>query len=299
MQKSDLGLIKVFLSIYEDGSVSKAAETLNLTQPSVSYSLSRLRDLLNDSLFTRTRDGMKPTFAAEQYYRVFASSVGNIERAIALARDFDAAISTKTFRIALSDLGEFYLLPKLLEALREKAPNCKLEIVTTEIPKIEEELLQGRIDLAIGNLSFLRKSTKSILAFTENYSCIVSSSHPRLKETVTKEQFLEENHIYVSKASGHFDASAYLRNSGETIKIGLHIPHFSSLPAIIPNSQMIACLPSRVAEQFAKSEGIRSFPLPFQAESFSVEIYWVDNFYNSKAKTWLVDLAFNAIAEPS
>ncbi|MEO9713557.1 MAG: LysR family transcriptional regulator, partial [Marinobacter alexandrii] len=44
MQKSDLGLIKVFLSIYEDGSVSKAAETLNLTQPSVSYSLSRLRD---------------------------------------------------------------------------------------------------------------------------------------------------------------------------------------------------------------------------------------------------------------
>jgi DNA-binding transcriptional LysR family regulator len=61
---TDLNLIRTFVAIYETQSVSGAAKRLNITQPSVSYSLTRLRDLLHDPLFTRTRDGMVPTFNA-------------------------------------------------------------------------------------------------------------------------------------------------------------------------------------------------------------------------------------------
>jgi DNA-binding transcriptional LysR family regulator len=58
----DLNLIRAFVAIYETGSISAAADRLHGSQPSVSYTQKRLRDLLGEPLFTRTRQGVVPTF---------------------------------------------------------------------------------------------------------------------------------------------------------------------------------------------------------------------------------------------
>lgn len=70
----DLNLVRVFITIYETGSVSGAASRLHVTQPSVSYALARLRDQWSDPLFKRSRDGMQPTVLASQLYGSFRSS---------------------------------------------------------------------------------------------------------------------------------------------------------------------------------------------------------------------------------
>jgi Bacterial regulatory helix-turn-helix protein, lysR family len=70
----DLNLVRVFVTIYEIGSVSAAAERLHVSQPSVSYTLSRLRKLLGEPLFTRPREGMTPTFSATQLYGKFRNA---------------------------------------------------------------------------------------------------------------------------------------------------------------------------------------------------------------------------------
>lgn len=75
MSPIDLNLIRTFVTLYEAGSVTLAAERLFVTQPSVSYALARLRELFDDALFTRTRDGIQPTFVAEQLYGTFRESL--------------------------------------------------------------------------------------------------------------------------------------------------------------------------------------------------------------------------------
>src|ERR1700761_7596420 len=122
----DLNLIRTFVAIYETQSVSGAAKRLNITQPSVSYSLNRLRDLLNEPLFTRTRDGMVPTFNATQLFNAFKGALDSIDSAISATRSFDPSQSDRTFRLALSDLGELYFLSILVREFQAVAPSVGL-----------------------------------------------------------------------------------------------------------------------------------------------------------------------------
>ncbi|SHL69106.1 LysR family transcriptional regulator [Halomonas cupida] len=285
--KVDLNLIKVFLAIHETGSVSAAAKRLHLTQPSVSYSLSRLRSLLNDPLFHRTRDGMQPTYSADKLYEVFRVSVMNIELAISSTREFDPSQSRRTFRIALSDLGEIFLLPILMKAFRELAPKVSIDVVPMEVGQVEEWLLKGRIDAAVGNLTFLKGKVQSLPVFEEFYSCLVCAKHPRIGSKMTLDKFLGESHVSVSHTTGHSMVEEMLKKLEVSRHVALNIPHFSALPSIIPGSELVACLPSRVAGMFAENGEMRVMALPFDLPTFEVGVYWENKLGDSSEQQWL------------
>lgn len=139
----DLSLIKVFIIIYEAKNISHAADRLNLSQPSVTYNLNRLRKFLNDPLFIRDKFGVKPTKLAQSLYPTFRQSISDIEVAIAAAQNFDPKTSTKTFRLGLSDLGEICLLPSLIQYLSKEAPLIKLEIEEIQSNQVENWLIEG------------------------------------------------------------------------------------------------------------------------------------------------------------
>ena len=122
----DLSLIKVFIIIYETKNISHAALKLNLSQPSVTYNLNRLRKFLNDPLFERDKFGVKPTKLAQSLYPSFSQSIDEIERAITASQNFNPKISTRIFRLGLSDLGEICLLPSLVQYLSKEAPFIKI-----------------------------------------------------------------------------------------------------------------------------------------------------------------------------
>lgn len=285
--KVDLNLIKIFLAIYETGSVSGAAKRVHLTQPSISYSLSRLRALLNDPLFHRTRDGMQPTFSADKLYDTFRTSLMNIELAIASTREFNPLLSQRTFRIALSDLGEVFLLPILMKNFRDIAPSISIEVIPMEVDQVEDWLLKGRIDAAIGNLTFLKGRVNSLSIFEELYTCLVCANHPRIGELLTLEQFLDESHVCVSRTTGHSIVEDILKKMKIFRHISLTIPHFSVLPSIIPNSEVIACLPSRVAGMFAKNGDTRVMNIPIELPTFEVGVYWTNQLDDTVAQQWL------------
>lgn len=133
MNQIDLNLMRTFVLLYETGSVTHTAERLYVTQPSVSYALARLRELFEDRLFVRTRQGMEPTIAARQLYPALRDALQQLQDAIESSRDFEPATCTRRFRLALTDLGEMALLPKLMRRLHEQAPQAELEVVPLEI----------------------------------------------------------------------------------------------------------------------------------------------------------------------
>ncbi|NCB61364.1 MAG: LysR family transcriptional regulator, partial [Gammaproteobacteria bacterium] len=118
----DMNLVKVFVAIYEQESVSGAADILNITQPSVSYALKKMRDELNDELFVRQNTGMKPTRQAIEIYRTFSKAVGEIDAVVASRKSFDYRTSGHKFVMAMSDLGEHYYLPLIFSEITKLAP---------------------------------------------------------------------------------------------------------------------------------------------------------------------------------
>ncbi|WP_416427790.1 LysR family transcriptional regulator (plasmid) [Pseudomonas sp. App30] len=286
----DLNLVRVFVTIFETGSVSGAAERLHVTQPSVSYALARLRDLLNDPLFKRSRDGMQPTFLATQLYAKFRYSLSEIERAIAQTSHFDPRVSTRGFRLALSDLGELFFLPYILRALQQQAPQAELEVIQLDIDKLGEWLKTGKIDAAICNRSELPLDANCDRMFEERYVCLVSAEHPRIGDTMTMEQYLEEHHVVVSAITGHHVVEDRLREAGLERKVRLRVPHFSVLPEVVSGSDLLVTLPARVARMFATRSATKVVELPFPVPAIEISLQWNDHDSDILAQRWFCGL---------
>ena len=123
----DLNLFVVFDAIYTEGNLTRAGEIIGITQPAVSNSLSRLRNLFNDPLFVRTADGMVQTPVAQNI-------IGSVRQSLALMRAsvqdselFDPAASDKRFRLSMTDLTQAIILPYVFERVRLEAPNTAID----------------------------------------------------------------------------------------------------------------------------------------------------------------------------
>ena len=293
----DLNLIRVFVTIFETSSVSGAAERLHVTQPSVSYALSRLRVLLKDQLFKRTKEGMQPSFVATQLYAKFRSSLSEIEKAIAQTSNFEPQNSTRCFRLALSDLGELFFLPYILAAIRTEAPGVELEVLQVDVERLGDWLNTGKIDAAICNRADSRVRSNHKKIFEERYVCLVAEDHPHIGDTMTLEDYLEQKHVVVSAITGHHGVEDQLRELGLDRKISLRIPHFSVLPNVVESTDLLATLPERVARLFARRSKARVVELPFTVPPFEVSLHWNDHDSDILAQRWFCDMLERTLAD--
>ncbi len=129
LRKIDLNLLVIFNQLLVERRVSTVADRLDLTQPAVSNALKRLRLLLQDELFLRTSRGMEPTPYALQLAEPVAYALGTLHSALNQRTNFDPLASTRTFTLAVTDIGEIYFMPILMNALAEQAPNIRISTV--------------------------------------------------------------------------------------------------------------------------------------------------------------------------
>src|SRR5690606_15619899 len=149
-------LLVVFHQLLMERKVSAAAEKLGLTQPAVSNALNRLRKLLGDDLFLRTTRGMEPTPYARQLAGPIADALGAIRDTLNFRSTFDPATSKRTFTIGMTDIGEIYFLPRLIERTARLAPGISINTVRNTAVNLRDEMELGHVDLAIGLLPQLK-----------------------------------------------------------------------------------------------------------------------------------------------
>jgi DNA-binding transcriptional LysR family regulator len=283
----DLNFIRAFVTIYKTGSVSAAVERLHVSQPSISYTLKRLRDQLGEPLFKRTREGMAPTYFATQFYEKFRIAISEIEGAIESTREFDPSLSSRRFRLALSDTGEIFNLPHIMAALQKIAPDIAIDIVAVDVTKLDEWLNAGKIDAAICARSYVLVDSAGEVIFTDHYVCLASCRHPRLSSELTMQQYLAERHVVVSPESGHSLVEERLHELGCTRKIALRVPHLSVLPEVIATTDLLTAIPSRIARMFAPRYAVQTFVLPFAVRKFEVMLRWHEHSGDIVAQRWL------------
>jgi DNA-binding transcriptional LysR family regulator len=282
----DLGLVRVFLAVYETGSVSAAADRLNVTQPSVSHAISRLRDVFRSPLFVRTGRGMEPTAVATGLYPAFRSGTDIIRSAIGEVLDFDPSQSRRVYRIAMTDLGEIAFLPPIMMALAEKAPGVSIEVASLQIDHVVEWLIKGRVDVAICPARPALSKLKFERIFYERYQCIYRRDHPRLAGKIELLEYLGETHIAVDEATGHGSIEAVWRENDISPRVGLRLPSLGVAESIVAATDCIAVVPSRIAKSFEQLGRIRTAELPLSAPQFEVGLHWWDHGHASSEAIW-------------
>jgi DNA-binding transcriptional LysR family regulator len=283
----DLNLLRLFDAVYRERSVSRAAESLGLTQPAASHGLGRLRLLLKDALFTRAPGGVAPTPRADRLAVAVQVALSTIEAALHEPDRFEPLVSRKSFRIHMSDIGEGRFLPALMARLGELAPGVRLETLPLLPAEVAPALDSGRIDFAFGFLSNVRDTQRTHL-LKDRYIVLLRKGHPFVKRRRKGQALLEalQELDYVAVRT-HADTLRILQLLNLEDRLRLTTEHFMVLPAIVRATDLAVVMPRNIARGFAEEGGYAIVEPPFPLRDFSVSLHWSKRFEGDPANRWL------------
>ena len=282
----DLKLLQLLDHIYTTHSVSRAAEKMGLSQPTVSIGLAKLRKALGDPLFVKTSGGMQPTPRTEDLMPSVRQVLAGLSQLLSNVRHFDAASSERTFRICMTDASHITLMPRLFAHVRALAPGIRLEAITIG-PNMAADLQSGQADLALGLIPGLEAGFYQQALFDQDWICLANAQHPRIRKKLSLKDYLSESHVGIVSGTGAQLLDVALQRIGQQRKVHLALPGFLGLSAILLSSDLIATLPRHIGETLARSAGLKVLPCPLPIDGFTVKQHWHTRFHQDPANRWL------------
>ena len=293
----DLNLLRLFDAVYRQRSVSRAAETLALTQPAASHGLTRLRLLIKDPLFIRAPGGVQPTPKADRLAPAVRSALGTLEEALGESVGFDPQRSRRTFRVHMSDIGEGRFLPELMVMLRERAPGVRVETMPLPRQEITAALDSGRIDFAFGFLPMVRE-TQRVQLLKDRYVVLLRQGHPFTRKRRTGKALLSAlRELEFVAVRAHADTLRIVQQLKLEDRLRLVTEHFMVLPAIVRATDLAAVMPRNIARAF---EGGYAIVEPdFPQRDFTVSLHWSRRFDADPSHRWFKAVVEELFAEPA
>ena len=294
----DLNLMVYLDVLLRERNVTRAAEQLGITQPAMSNGLRRLRELFNDPLLIRTSEGMTPTERALELQPLIREALLAMEKTIQPKEEFVPQLSQRVFRIMASDYAESTLIPLVLKQVRSLAHNVTLDVLTPSDVSFHD-VEQGWVDMAINRFDSLPQSFYKSRIWQDNFSCVVSRENPILKN-FTLETYLQAQHIWASKTGmgvgvgvnpedvqrlGWVDEA--LAAVGKKRKISVFTRHYQVAMLLSAQNDLIATLPSRLADIERFSARLAVVRPPFDIPSFELSMAWSPLLHHDSAHQWL------------
>jgi DNA-binding transcriptional LysR family regulator len=285
----DLNLLVTFEALFEERSVTAAAQRLYLGQPAMSAALKRLRSLLGDELFIRVGREMKPTSKAIAIAPGIFAALNQVRQTIQSSQSFDPVVDQREFAIASTDYTSFVVVPKLISYCHKAAPNLSFRMIGFEKDSVGELLETGAVDLALGVFPNLPRQTVCSPLFREHFVGIARRNHPAMTpEGMTLEAFANLSHILMTirrDTIGEIDRALAVHNLQR--RIALTVPHVLVLPSIVASSNLVTAVPSRIANYFCKLDDVEVFELPLEMQPWTVSIMWSKLTDKDNAICWL------------
>jgi DNA-binding transcriptional LysR family regulator len=299
MNEFDLNLLRVFDAVWRHGRLRLASEELQLSQPALSHSLKRLRQGIGDPLFVKTPTGMQPTARAAQLAPVVQSILANVRDHVLTTPGFDPTVACRSFTIAMTDVGEMTLLPKLLGRLMSEAP--AVDICTVSMPPrdLVAAFQKGQVDLAIGY--FPDMSGLDILQqrlFSVGFVCVVRAGHPEVRERLIQEQFRNLPHAVVkTEGRSRQIIEQYLKEHGIHRRELLRSRHFLSIPMVIASTDLVVTVPTSIGELFRQIADLQILQPPFPIPFIDVKQYWHRYQQTDPGNRWLRSIVADLFME--
>ncbi len=289
LARLDLNLLLVFHHLLRENRVSAVATVLGMSQPAVSSALGRLRASLGDELFLRTQRGMEPTPYAQQLAEPVAAALEGLQQALNVRASFDPATSQRSFTLAMTDVGEMYFLPVLMDALAQAAPGVTLNVVAVTSASLKDDMASGRTDLALGLLPQLQAGFFQQALFRQPYVCLMREGHPLASaNALTLPDFAATDHVRVIAAgTGHGRVDEALERQGLQRRIRLTVPHYVALGDVLGHSDLIATVPERFAQRVTRPFGLTTRALPLTVDGSVIHQFWHARLHKDPGHQWL------------
>ena len=283
----DIKLLTIFQELARTRSVTRAAESLGLAQPTVSIALGKLRKRFGDPLFVRTSRGMQPTPLAIELLQPIGDALGLLAQAMRHHIAFDPRASDHGFRICMTDISQIVLLPHLLNTLRDTAPAVRIDVL--HITEATARLLEsGEADLAIGFMPQLDAGFYQQTLFTQRYVCMLRADHPRIADKLGLKRFLAESHIQVTMSgTGHRLIDQVLEERGIARKIALRLPNFLGLAAIVGSTDLLVTVPALLGHTLEGTRNVKTLKSPIDFPRYAVKQHWHERFHRDPRNRWL------------
>ncbi|MCK1788831.1 LysR family transcriptional regulator [Pseudomonas violetae] len=297
LRKVDLALLVCFESMMLDRNVTRVAKKFCVGQSTISSSLNRLRSIFNDPLFIRVGHAMEPTARAYELAKFLTPGLDAMSKALRLAEAFQPQTSDRVFRLGLTDDVEFSLLPRLIKQLRAEAPEVTLIIQHADYRRLPAQLISGDISIGVCQTRELPANAKRKTLRHFQYR-VLCDQHDAT--ALDLDEYCARPHVVVSQSANTVSyLDKFLAEQGRKRQVVLSVPRYSSLPAIIENSNLIATIPDFAAESITQVFALKHKPPPFMIPGGSLSLSWLSNNDNDAGEQWLRERVVSHMEEAS
>lgn len=299
LSRVDLNLLLCMSVLLEECNVTRAASRLCLTQSAVSKSLSKLRELFDDPLFTRHAHGLSPTARALQLKPKLDVLMAHMQ-AITAPPEFSPTSSEYRFHIAAVESVYPLIMPHFLPAIFSQGPNLSISTHAWNEATFEQ-MQKGELDLGItGKDIDIRDAQRTLLppediqeleVYRDNQMCLVRTDHPVLTKPWDLETYLSMRHVQVRcDGSDRWLLDYKLADMGKERDIAITVPDFNNAAALCSYTDFVFTAPRHFVHLVAEQMGLRVLPLPLKFPPMAYTLFWHKDRDRDPALNWLIDI---------
>jgi DNA-binding transcriptional LysR family regulator len=280
----DLNLLRVFDTVMAEGSLTRAAQVLAMTQPAVSHAIKRLHDAIGEALFERSAHGMKPTARARALWPQVRSALAGLQQTLAPAA-FDPQQDAVNLRLAMADATAAWLLPPLVKAIEQQRALANLRVLplTTRDPRALLE--NGECDLAVGyfpeaiahvDAQGTDASLRHQRLSQTRYVCVMRRGHPLAEPgALSLDAYCAAPHLLVSfSGRPHGFVDQALAGLGRQRRIMLTVNQFFTAGLVVTQSDLLTVLPESFVPATGFQDQLVTCELPFALGQVQIEMLW-------------------------
>ena len=293
----DLNLLRVFDTVMAEGSITRAAERLAMTQPAVSNALKRLRDSVGEDLLTRAARGVAPTAFGEALWPQVRSALGQLRAALEPG-DFDPALDARVFRLTMADAMAAFLLPALMARFATLGARCQIEVRPLLDRDPRELLAHADIDVALGQFpevlaALAAQGRVAPLRHRRlgegRYVCVMRAGHPLAGAPLTLAAFCAAEHVLVSfsgRPHGFVDQALAAQQLSR--RVALTVNQFFTAAQVVARSDLLTVLPERFLPLTGLEDRLVVRELPVEPGTVYADAIWHVRHDRSAAHQWLL-----------
>ena len=283
LRSFNLNTLPILREILRQGSVSKAAIALNVSQPALSGALKQLRHQFNDELVVRTHGGMKLTPRAEAILTPLEDALAAVQKLIAPSEDHTVSAPT-VFKIATNDHIMNILGGSLVHLLMREKINLMPHFLSAG-GHSREQLLNGSIDCVIlprlamvGSHVSARDfdSLNSELLLSEALVGIGRRDDQELANGLSLEEYLNRPHVtFAIDADRHISVEqAFLASNSLKKKDIIRFSSYSAMLGVVASTDCIALVPASLARFAVNLFDLQTFTPPLAFPPLEWTMVW-------------------------
>jgi LysR family transcriptional regulator, nod-box dependent transcriptional activator len=272
-QRLDLNLLVALRALLAERNVTRAAQSMHVTQSAMSGILARLREYFGDPLISQIGRRMELTPLAESLVGPINELLLRIDATLGIRPGFDPATTRRRFTIVASDYVVSVLLVDVLRRLNKEAPGLTIELRQPS-KEAASWLEAGEIDFLIAPEPFASGEQAAINLFDDGYCAVVDRDHPEVGDSITLAQYLQLGHVVFEHFGKPFFEAWFDRTHGEVRQVEVVCHTFGLLPDVVAGTRRIATLHARAAAHVEDRYPVRCVRLDFSVPRLVEVLQW-------------------------